>query len=201
MALRVGAVARNAPSSCRVAYAGVATAGDIVRRRVACRVASQPREVVRSDSVQSKLTAPAAAVVQLYRYPGLSTSAATTLLHKAQAKASDIITSVDGEVCFNVQLSAPLTPKEAETLAWLLRETFEPELLTPSTVLLPGGPTQSVVEVGPRSSFQTAWCTNALSICASVGLGKVVRLEQSRRYLLTSTRPLDADDKRRFAAL
>jgi hypothetical protein len=30
---------------------------------------------------------------------------------------------------------------------------------------------------------------------------QVVRLEQSRRYLLTSTRPLDADDKRRFAAL
>lgn len=83
----------------------------------------------------------------------------------------------------------------------LLRETFEPELLTPSSVLQPAGPTQAVVEVGPRSSFQTAWSTNAVSICASVGLGKVARLERSRRYLLTSTRPLAPEEAKHFAAL
>lgn len=37
---------------------------------------------------------------------------------QVQAKATDIITSIDGEICYNVQLSEPLNPKEAETLAW-----------------------------------------------------------------------------------
>jgi hypothetical protein len=37
----------------------------------------------------------------------------------------------------------PVTPRPPAAFPdRLLRETFEPELLTPSTVLLPGGPTQ-----------------------------------------------------------
>jgi hypothetical protein len=69
------------------------------------------------DAVASRLTA-GAGVVQLYRYPGLSETKAATLLHKAQKKVSDGIASVDGELCYNVELAAPLTPQEAETLSW-----------------------------------------------------------------------------------
>ena len=155
------------------------------------------------DAVQSKVVG-ATGVVQLYRYPGLTASQAATLLRKARAKASDAIASVDGEICYNIQLDAPLSAKDADTLAWLLRETFEPELLRPASVLAPGAAhadTQIVVEVGPRPSFQTAWSTNAVSICSSVGLPQVSRLEVSRRYLLTTTRALSADEARRFAAL
>jgi phosphoribosylformylglycinamidine synthase len=59
----------------------------------------------------------------------------------------------------------------------LLRETFEPNQLTTSSIFDGSEPTQAVVEVGPRTNFSTAWSTNATSICASVGLDKV-RVQQ-----------------------
>lgn len=74
----------------------------------------------------------------------------------------------------------------------LLRETFEPELLTPGTRFHVGG-TTTVIEVGPRSNFSTAFSTNAVSIAASCGLSKVSRLERSRRFAITSTRPLTGE--------
>ena len=61
-------------------------------------------------------------------------------------------------------------------------------MLTPTTTLDITGPTATVIEVGPRSNFSTAFSTNAVSICQSCGLGQVTRLEKSRRYLLISTR-------------
>jgi phosphoribosylformylglycinamidine synthase len=73
-------------------------------------------------------------------------------------------------------------------MAWLLRETFEPQQLTASSIFDGSAPNQCVVEVGPRTNFSTAFSTNATSITRSVGLDKVTRLEPSRRYLLTSTR-------------
>lgn len=83
----------------------------------------------------------------------------------------------------------------------MLRETFEPELLAPISVLTAAAPTQTVIEVGPRMNFSTAFSTNAVSVCASTGLGKVTRLERSRRYILTSTRPLTEQEKTAFAGL
>ena len=53
--------------------------------------------------------------------------------------------------------------------------------------------------MGPRLSFSTAWCSNALSICAACGLTQVTRVEQSRRYKLTTASPLSA--AQRAAAL
>jgi phosphoribosylformylglycinamidine synthase len=151
------------------------------------------------QAVTSKL-ASKADVIQLYRYPGLSSSAAQTLLRKAKAKVTDAITSIDGEACYNIGLSAQLSPKEAETLAWLLRETFEPELLT-SESRVKQDSTTTVVEVGPRSNFSTAFSTNAVSVCGSTGLQKVTRMERSRRYVLKSSRPLTDAEKVSFAAL
>lgn len=58
-----------------------------------------------------------------------------------------------------------------------------------------------LVQVGPRMSFTTAWSANAVSICASCGLGKVTRIEPSRRYQLQSERPLSESDVAKFAVL
>jgi phosphoribosylformylglycinamidine synthase len=74
-------------------------------------------------------------------------------------------------------------------------------MLTPITTLDNAEKTATVVEVGPRSNFSTAFSTNAVSICQSCGLSQVTRLEKSRRYLLTSTRPLTQDERMAFAAL
>ena len=49
--------------------------------------------------------------------------------------------------CYNVEASAPLTAKEAETLSWLLRETYEPELLTADSRFGQPAGSDAVVEV------------------------------------------------------
>ncbi|KAK9814223.1 hypothetical protein WJX72_002529 [[Myrmecia] bisecta] len=140
-------------------------------------------------------------VIQLYRYPGLSKSKAATLTRKAQKKVSPNLLSIDAEQCYNVALSSPLTAQEAETLAWLLRETFEPDLLNPTSRFETPSSSDTVVEVGPRMSFSTAWSANAVSICASCGLSKVTRMELSRRFLLHSSQPLTPHEKDAFAAM
>jgi phosphoribosylformylglycinamidine synthase len=98
-----------------------------------------------------------------------------------------------------VELSAPLTSEEAHTLIWLLAETYEPQRLTPSSSLASTACT--VIEVGPRLNFSTAWSANAISICQSCGLSKVKRIEQSRRYALSVEQALSEDECSRFAAL
>jgi len=108
------------------------------------------------------------------------------------------------ESCYNIEVTAPLSDREAETLSWLLRETYEPEKLRPSSSLAASNntSTQSMVEVGPRTNFSTAWSTNATSICQSVGLTNVKRVERSRVYRLTTgSNPLTAAELETFAAL
>eukprot|EP00887_Chlorella_sp_A99_P003357 scaffold26.g3357.t1 len=171
-------------------------------QRPATRAVSSPERTAPGEEAVAKLTGAAGReVLQLYRYPGLPQSKARTLLRKAQDKASSKIAGVDGELCYNIATSAPLSPAEARTLAWLLRETYEPELLTPASRFSEPAGDDTVVEVGPRMSFSTAWCANALSICQSCGLGKVSRIEVSRRYLLRASAPLSAAERERFAAL
>jgi phosphoribosylformylglycinamidine synthase len=74
-------------------------------------------------------------VIQVYRTPGLSASSAKALLEKAQSKVSGGITAVEGELCFNVSVTGALTAGQAETLGWLLKETYEPERLTSESSL------------------------------------------------------------------
>lgn len=67
-------------------------------------------------------------------------------------------------------------------LTWLLAETYEAEDLRTSPKW--SGNESTVIEVGPRLNFQTAWSSNAVSICHACGLTKVSRLERSRRYIV-----------------
>jgi len=99
----------------------------------------------------------------------------------------------DLEYCFNIEISAPLTPKELATLQWLLAETFEPENFSHSSLL--DDKQQEIIEVGPRLNFETAFSTNAVDICHACGLTKIKRLERSRRYILPA-----GVDKEQFIA-
>lgn len=96
---------------------------------------------------------------------------------------------VECELCFYVEVEHDLKKHELAMLKWLLAETFEPNnfsdqtFLTTKTVLYgPGG--GQIVEIGPRLNFETAYSTNAVSVCRACGLDMVTRLEQSRRYLI-----------------
>lgn len=96
--------------------------------------------------------------------------------------------TVAREDCFNVLLAGgadALSDAGRGVLEWLLAETYEPtSLRTAPHLVAPGGAGGAVLEVGPRLNFQTAWSSNAVSICAACGVSGITRLERSRRYLL-----------------
>jgi phosphoribosylformylglycinamidine synthase len=126
------------------------------------------------------------------------------VLAKAQKAIPEAgISQLATEHCYNVQLDAaadPLSDGQMETLTWLLRETFEPEDMSrkPFLKLEDGG---QVVEVGPRLSFETAFSSNAKSICKAAGLPSVVRLELSRRWCISSKSPLTEEQRSKFVHL
>ncbi|MCG6954956.1 MAG: phosphoribosylformylglycinamidine synthase, partial [Gemmatimonadetes bacterium] len=136
-------------------------------------------------------------LLHLYRTPGLSPSQTHRLLEKAKTILDSPLTGLRTEACFNVQLSEPLTPEERETLVWLLSETFEPDGFGDRSLLSAGGSavgTGTILEVGPRMNFSTAWSTNAVAICHACGLGKVQRIERSRRLQLERPTPLSGKE-------
>jgi phosphoribosylformylglycinamidine synthase len=132
-------------------------------------------------------------LLHLYRTPGLSPAQTHRLLEKAEAILDSPLTGLRTEACYNVQLSEPLTEEEQRTLRWLLSETFEPDGFGERSFLEDGDAAESgtLLEVGPRMNFSTAWSTNAVAICHDCGLGRVQRIERSRRLLLERGTPLN----------
>jgi len=122
-----------------------------------------------------------------YRTPALSAYQAAGLLASAQEKVSPAIRGIETEFCFNVAADSPLARDEMSLLRWLLAETFElVNFSDKSFVARPALHTSRalIFEVGPRMNFTTAWSTNAVSVCHACGLGKISRIERSRRYRL-----------------
>ena len=136
-------------------------------------------------------------LLHLYRVPGLSSARTDELLRRSREQVSPRIEAIATEFCFNIETSAALTAAEQGVLAWLLRETFEPDGLGPSSFLDDGW----IVEVGPRLNFSTAWSSNAVSISHGCGLGKVERIERSRRYAVRTSSPLSEREKSAFTAM
>ncbi|MDD3487371.1 MAG: phosphoribosylformylglycinamidine synthase [Candidatus Moranbacteria bacterium] len=87
------------------------------------------------------------------------------------------------EYCFNVETSDLLTAGELAALKQLLTDGFVLDKLSNAPANHDG---LDVVELGPRMNFATAFSTNMLSVCKSCGLGKVIRIERSRRHALSS---------------
>jgi len=87
------------------------------------------------------------------------------------------------EYCFNVETSAPLNSEELSILKQILADGFVSESISEKSFHQDAG---SVVELGPRMNFATAYSTNIVAICHTCGLDKVTRIERSRRYSLPS---------------
>ncbi|CAD6261940.1 unnamed protein product [Miscanthus lutarioriparius] len=175
------------------------------------RSSSSPGAVVSkgfdSSLVEKPDTSLDVGIIHLYRIPFLQESETMELLKKVKAKVSAKIVDILTEQCFNIQLDNPLTPEKLSTLHWLLAETYEPDKLQSRSFLEEEVSRSScavIVEVGPRMTFSTAFSTNAVSICKSLSLVEVSRLERSRRYLLRlepGSGPLDESLLKEFAAL
>jgi phosphoribosylformylglycinamidine synthase len=88
------------------------------------------------------------------------------------------------EHCFNIESAGSLTDEELMKLQFLLADGFIKDSVS-STPTLQG---DSVVEVGPRLNFATAWSSNMVSICHATGLKKISRIERSRRFVVPEGR-------------
>ena len=133
----------------------------------------------------------------------MSDEACETLVRKVNARLGrDAVARAETEQCFNVECEGGLSDAAKETLTWLLRETYEPELFGATSALV-GESGSPVVEVGPRLAFQSAWSTNAVSVCRSCGLENVTRLERSRRFKLFAANGASVDEEavRVFSAM
>ncbi len=86
------------------------------------------------------------------------------------------------EYCFYIETAEILSERETSILKWLFAETFEPENLKRESFLDPQK--GEIVEIGPRMNFETAFSTNAVSICRSCGIEKITRIERSKRFIL-----------------
>ncbi len=149
-----------------------------------------------------RITAPNSAMglIHFFRTPGAPAAAAGTLLRRARERVSADLQAIESELCFNVDTDGDLTAEETEILGWLLSETFEPDQFGARSFLATGDG-RTLVEVGPRLNFSTAWSTNAVSICRACGLEKIRRIERSRRYLLHADTQLDDHEIAAFLAL
>src|SRR3990172_1504651 len=133
-------------------------------------------------------------LLHFHRSPALSGTKRSDLLAFVRKHVSPHVRGIESEHCFNVETSEPLTDAEIETLRWLLAETFEADRFAPGSFLAG----KQVLEAGPRMNFTTAWSSNAVSVCHACGLGKIRRIERSRRYRLIAGRKIGEGRATRF---
>ena len=113
-----------------------------------------------------------------------------TLSKLKSASSRLVVTDLSTEICFNVSVqgNGALDCGELKNLLWLLTNSFEEENVRQTSFLDETSETDGcgkvLIEIGPRLNFSTAWSTNAVSICRSIGLGRINRIERSCRYLI-----------------
>ncbi|KAL1505862.1 hypothetical protein ABEB36_005322 [Hypothenemus hampei] len=123
-------------------------------------------------------------IIRFFKSPGCTPAKKEAILNQLQRKSSEI-QDVDTEICYHVEVSRPLTESELQTLSWVLQDPLNPKHLSRSSRRNKITTNQILIEVGPRFNFSTANSTNAVSICQNLGLKQILRLETSRRYLIT----------------
>ncbi|XP_032832973.1 phosphoribosylformylglycinamidine synthase [Petromyzon marinus] len=103
---------------------------------------------------------------------------------EAAASLEAVSGAPDTEFCYNVEWDGPEAPsaEERRKLLWLFHPMLGGPGASSQSCLNPEG-NDCLIEVGPRLNFSTAWSTNAVSICHSIGLHHVKRIECSQRHL------------------
>jgi len=137
-------------------------------------------------------------LIRRFRAFDLPPATHDSLLRSAHQIFDAEVSDLETEHCCYIQTTRKLRPEEQRILDWLLAETFEQESYGPASFL--DDTVGSVLEVGPRMTFTTAWSTNAVSICHACGIEAVMRIERSRRYLLHTRAPMSADVALAFLA-
>lgn len=101
------------------------------------------------------------------------------------------------EKCYHIetQRGTVLSQNEKDILRWILKVPQEEDMLSTSSLLPESiSNNQLLIEIGPRFNFSTADSTNSVSICHSVHVRSVVRVEVSIRYLISFDNPIDKEN-------
>lgn len=128
-------------------------------------------------------------LLKFYRNSALNeTDNRNRLLELQQTVEEARIVSLETELCFYVvsrKECTNLTAEELNRLRWILSVAFHEEDLSRDSFLDQRVRDKTIlIEIGPRLNFSTAFSTNAVSICHSIGLCDIERIETCIRYLL-----------------
>ncbi|KHJ80314.1 hypothetical protein OESDEN_20012 [Oesophagostomum dentatum] len=113
-------------------------------------------------------------------------------IRRSILERTGVTVEVAAEYCFHVILEKDVDiekfeKSELEKLLWLLAPNPFDGRLTRHSQL-----SGTIKEIGPRLTFKTAYCTNALSALSAAGIHQVSRLERTIRYQFTG--PIPDDD-------
>ncbi|XP_014469379.1 PREDICTED: phosphoribosylformylglycinamidine synthase [Dinoponera quadriceps] len=120
-------------------------------------------------------------ILKFYKAPGLKVGQLKNKLHKILQIETSVI-DLQTEFCYYVEIEQPLELEEIQTLKWILSPPFEHKCLRDCSVFDEIEDDSVVIEIGPRLNFSTAFSSNVVSMCKSVKLEKVKRVERSIRY-------------------
>lgn len=140
-----------------------------------------------------------ASIYRLYRTPGCTNAKKKEIFNKLKQKCEEL-EKIETEICFHIEINSPISNDQKEILKWVLQDPLHPEDLYEKEQLK-GAKTNILIEVGPRFNFSTSNSTNAVSICQSLGLNQVSRLEVSRRYLLSFKKNVSKQTETELASL
>lgn len=118
-------------------------------------------------------------LLKRFRTPARSTEKLKRDLGKICKDFSIPIEKIKTEWCYYIELKSKIDKEKKATLSWLLSETFEPKSFSSRSFLQSN---HTIIEIGPRLNFETAFSTTAVNICNDCGLLEVTRLERSIRY-------------------
>ncbi|EAA01024.2 AGAP002091-PA [Anopheles gambiae str. PEST] len=123
-------------------------------------------------------------IVRYYSAGALSAAKTNALLESLKA-VNPRVQTLQTEKCFYVQNNRyeQLPANVDAMLRGILKELDAADQLSGKAGLV-AGPSQVVIEIGPRFNFSTAASTNSVSICHNLGLDFIERIEVSTRYLV-----------------
>ncbi|XP_070245550.1 phosphoribosylformylglycinamidine synthase isoform X1 [Bos mutus] len=133
-------------------------------------------------------------VLHFYVRPSGHERAASEYIQRKLQRELPELQGVKTEQCYNVNWTVESFPsnKEMKKLTWLFGCPLLLDDVAQESWLRPG-PTDLLLEVGPRLNFSTPTSSNIVSVCQAAGLGAVDRVEPTRRYLLSFAHPPSAD--------
>jgi phosphoribosylformylglycinamidine synthase len=110
------------------------------------------------------------------------------------------VVDLKAEKCFHVELEpgTELKDKEEDVLRWIFKSPQQCDGITRESSFKSGKINEILIEVGPRFNFSTAESTNSVSICHSLDLKDIKRIETSIRYLITLNhlkKPISAEEE------